>query len=184
MTETNNDAAPAAAPDMMAFLNDLSTKMDRVLKENADLKAELAEQKASTPRMRPMVRDEQKHVNNRRAQVFEHLSKAGDKAQGSLGQVPVDYLGHRIPDNMLQFMQPAFLVGEEVRINPDVAREGWADGVIWADILKKQRCEGYGTVTRVSYLSKAGYWKYRVRVPGLTNDRGDGFAAYELLRAD
>lgn len=172
---TKVDDAPAVDTNQA-----LLALIQEVRGEMADLREQVASQAERVPRVVPMKREDIHNAGTRRAQVMASL-RGGQKADGQLEQVPVDHLGHRIPKQMLEHMGAAFQTGSVVRINPDVKREGAED--TWGDILARSSSDGYGTVEKVLWYGKGGFWKYKVKVPGLTGRSPDGFYEYELEAA-
>lgn len=174
--------APAAAEEAPAWAKLLIDRIDR-------LEGEVRATKARTPAFVP----KQPMPGHKPGGVFAALNEAiggpgrrgwGEKwGQGVSNVVLVDIHGEKIPDQMLSRLAPQFGDGDQVRINPEVAREGFPDGQTWGDVLAKVGSEGYGTVKKVYWLTDAGQWKYSVVVPGVTGARPDGFHDYELLPA-
>ena len=47
-------------------------------------------------------------------------------------------------------------------------------------LLAANRCSGEGTITYTGMMTRMGVWKYRAKIPGLTQDTGDSFYEWEL----
>lgn len=71
------------------------------------------------------------------------------------------------------------------RIFPDLDENGgtFSRDVTWGDILRANRSNGVGTVAYPGVMSRIGVWKYRVKVPGITQENGDSAYEYELAEA-
>ncbi len=172
--------------DIAALLQDFSTKLDRLSEENRELRSEIEQQRSAIPRTRPSDRTDLHNAGAKRRQVANAIQR-GDLREiepgGGGTQLPIDHRGHAIPKHMLAEMGAQFETGDLVRINPDATREGFGGDQRWENILEKVGSDGYGTVDRVLWYAKGGYWKYKVKVPGLTGKSADGFYEYELLAA-
>lgn len=71
------------------------------------------------------------------------------------------------------------------RIFPGLQENGdtFPRDVVWGDILQANRCTGDGVITYSGQMSRIGVWKYRVRVPGITQESGDSAYEFELMEA-
>lgn len=178
-TTTTAAAAAAAAPPAPDLTAQLAALITDLTGKVAALEAKIATQQTAAPRFKAMAPPDLHNATARRTQVMRQL-KAGESASGVTRYVPVTVDGQRVPARF----GPTYAIGDLVRVNPDVAREGWPAGQTWGDVLAREGCEGLGEVKRVLWLDKAGLrWKYKVRVPGLTKSEGDGFYDDELLDA-
>ena len=191
--EAPEQSGASPSPDNLASLiQDMSTKLDAIQQENADLRAEVQRQKTLVPTYKPMAKPDPHNAEARREQI-EALGKTnkGD-AEFSGGQrafVAVTsgfgfegVKGNRIPDAMLGHLNKRFSEGDMVRINPDATREGSKE--TWGAILERHNADGVGVVVRVSDFRKSGMWKYRIRTTRVGGFQGlDGFYDYELLPA-
>lgn len=195
--EPEAQAETATDPNsaLFALINDLTEKIGA-------LESKLAKKTAEAPRMVPMGAMDIPNVGTVAAGM-----QRGEERGGSQ-QLPVMSRGLRLHDDVFRQFDQQFETGQQVRINPDSTRE--MSSTSWGDILTRmgtikcptkvgrstcrtsiqvgERCPRCGvgpTIKGVRFLSKAGEWKYIVRVPGLTQRQGlgDGFAQSELLPA-
>lgn len=148
-----------------------SADLDAMRKERQELYVKLAEVESMTPQYRPMaVPDDPAEI--RQAQFEENMHGMLD----ARAQIPVDRYGQRVNS------KSPFAKGMKVRINPDVPREGFPNGVTWGSILAKAKSPGIGEIRAVLWCGKTGEWKYKVNVRGLMHpDQVDGMHGYELL---
>ena len=199
--EAPAESGASSIPDIAALIQDFSTKLDTLSAENAELRAEIQKQKTMVPTFKPMERQDIHNLDVRRRQIqalaTENLGQGatltdslegGDGPTGpklpyvtsGLGIAGVE--GNRIPDAMVPHLNKRFDVGDTVRINPAVTREGATR--TWGEILDKHGADGIGIVVRVVDFRKTGMWKYRVRTTKVGGFKGiDGFYDYELLPA-
>lgn len=184
--------ASSIPADLQSLIQDMSTKLDAIQQENAELRAEVQHQKTMTPTFKPMARPDPHNAEARRQQIEALGTTHKGDAEFSGGQrsfVPVTsgfgfegVKGNRIPDAMLGHLNKRFSEGDMVRINPEATREG--SKVTWGEILAKHNADGVGVVVRVSDFRKSGMWKYKVRTTKVGGYMGiDGFYDYELLPA-
>jgi hypothetical protein len=184
--------ASSIPADLASLIQDMSTKLDAIQQENAELKAEVQRQKTMTPTYKPMDRSDPHNAEARRQQIESLGVTRKGNAEMDDGQrafVPVTsgfgfkgIKGNRVPDSMLSSLNKRFSEGDMVRINPEAKREG--SDQTWGEILAKHDADGVGVVTRVLDFRKSGMWKYRVRTTRVGGFKGlDGFYDYELLPA-
>lgn len=178
--------------NLSSLIQDMSTKLDALASENAELRAEVQRQKTMVPTFKPMDRVDPHNASERRRQI-ESLgaTRKGDAemTDGQRGFVPVTsgfgfagVRGNRVPDAMLSSLNKRFSEGDMVRINPDATREGMT--ATWGEVLEKHGADGIGVVVRVLDFRKSGMWKYKVRTTRVGGYRGvDGFYDYELIPA-
>jgi hypothetical protein len=118
-----------------------------------------------------------------RARGMKTLTEPGQSAGGRRNILEIDV--NRLPPEY----RPVFRQGDLVRINPDAKihrseTEAEPEGRTWGQVLEKFNSDGIGEVKALMYISKTYEPKYRVRVPGVTPQTGDGFMEAELLPYD
>lgn len=188
----SQDGASSIPANLADLIQDMSSKLDTVMSENAELKQELQRQRTMVPTYKAMERQDPHNAEARRKQIEAlGITKRGDAefTEGPRAFIPVTSgygfeggIGNRVPDAMLPHLNKRFSEGDMVRINPDVTREGSTQ--TWGEILGKHAADGVGVVTRVQGLMKPGVWKYKVRTTRVGGFKGmDGFYDYELLPA-
>jgi hypothetical protein len=146
------------------------------------LDAEVRETKARTPSFVPMQQPSSARPQGPGA-AARPLAK-GESATGRMGKDIFRTVGgQQLTEGELLRNPPRFGQGTTVRIDPGSRREGFADGLTWGTVLAKAGSEGYGRVIDIQWVNRHDEWKYRVSVPGLTPEHGDGFHDRELLPA-
>jgi hypothetical protein len=166
---------PAPVDDTPAWARVLIDRLDR-LEERQRHTA------AAMPAFKPMV-----HTETRPKGIKSALAdlQPGQQREGVSHQILVTIHGEKVSGQTLRDYPCRFAAGDAVRIDPSSAREGFPEGKTWGDVLATipRNPEGYGTVTKIYWLTDSGEWKFSVTVPGLTGARPDGFLDHELLPA-
>lgn len=175
-TLTANDA-PASAPNqvdqMLVMLQTLLERQDR-------LEREVHAAKAAVPRFTPM-----QHAGHTAGEAAPRRQETADGyARETDRQLMRTTSGRALNAITLRQYPRRFDVGDRVVVDPASAREGFAEGRTWGDVLAKIRCSGLGVVAAIKGLREAtGEWHYLVEVPGLTGVAPDAFGEHELLSA-
>lgn len=177
--------------DLAAFKALLDDSMAPIKAELDSLKVQVAEQERRASKFVPM----QGRVNpsGMPRSPQEHFAsmastRPGETSTESARSLLTTQNGKRMDQSdlagILQSFGPAFEKGDQVRINPDAQRLGWAEGKTWGPLLAKDRKnpDGYGVVREIAPFSHRG-WMYRVKVEGHTPERGMVFDQHELLGA-
>ncbi len=151
--------------DVLAAIGQLNQTVQGVVTRLEAVEQEVQEHRDAIPQMVEMAQGEDG--------MFAGLKNIGDENGGTLRQkvVGTDGLPRPVRGNIL----PA---GTRVRLTPEsetaqaLARKG------------RQNIERLvGTVITLHFVNDNDEPKYRVRFPGLTDARGDGFYAHELVPA-
>jgi hypothetical protein len=172
------DSVPSDSPSdlqlILGAITDLSAKVN-------DLTVRVENAERSVPKIAPMENDS---LTGRYGTAMEAARQALGKTgeiDGVLKQLPQFANSMEVPKDIFAFMTPKFQIGQRVRINPDAVKMG---GVrTWSEVIGNTDTTGFGTIRKVTYMTRQGEWKYKVRIPGLTNSLGDGFRESELLPA-
>jgi hypothetical protein len=120
----------------------------------------------------PLYRD-RAQIRIRADVAREGFPKAGDPFPV---KYDIDLRGHKRVSRDWAMMSRIFPGREE---NGDV----YPRDMVWGDILTANRCSGEGSITYTGMMTRMGVWKYRAKVPGLTQETGDSFYEFELEAA-
>ncbi len=152
-----DDAAEPSLGDVLAAIQRLSGRMD-------DIEDRVAEQGRAIPRMVPIASGD---ISKPRPNLAE-LQREGQMADG----------GRTLPTTPsragILLVHQLFEAGDYVRIRPDSerAQRMAASGRETSNLV--------GQVLALHYIDKRGVPKYRIRFPGITQARGDGFREDEI----
>lgn len=171
VTETVATSPPTELQLVLAAINDVSARV-------SEIEQRVTRSENNQSRIIPSQTDhiQGKYVNSKEAAKI--LGKSGE-VNGLLKQLPQFGNGNVIPTDIFRFLTPKFQTGDTVLINRDSTKSGGSQP--WGVLLDQANVVGYGEVRKVTHMTKSGEWKYKVRVPGLTDAMGEGFQEHELL---
>jgi hypothetical protein len=157
------EIAPIEDP-LMAMLKSISSKIDDVTGRLTTVEERVERQAKATPQFQPSGSTDWHNG-------VKALKKAGEGTDGkSTLPVGVDGL-------LVHHYRRRYADGDIVQLDPasDVSKRLADSGVHTENLL--------GQVVGIHFVNNAGKAKYRVNVPGVTGERGDGFWEDELIPA-
>ncbi len=158
---------------ILVSMTDLTGKVDNIAERVGTLETKTAAQAAAIPQFVPMHEEEAPTYKT----AISQLEGVGDEVSGGR-QAVVGTDGLPRPRQLRRLVE-----GTKVRLAPNSPT---------ASTIRNWREAGHrapdpdkiiGTVVGFHFVSTNGEAKYRVRFPGLTTARGDGFYASELVPA-
>ncbi len=168
-TAVKPDKADMELSQLMGAFETLAKGMALLTEDMAAVKSDLAATKVSTPKIVPQIEMQQPQTPN-----LVGKQMAIGEMVGSSRQLTTDVQGNRVRVDRLPEGTKVKLLPES-EVAQTVSRPGGKRKKVW-------NIETVGQIVGFHYYSDTrNECKYRVRFPGLTPARGDGFYESELV---